>query len=149
MSPIGTDFHEMAGGFHFLFAIRGPRDWCEVTMKDQNESNGFHPTWGEKNIGKSLVDSTWISRFKVSPPVNSNKKEVWKMILLFNCKKPGNSDWITELYWNRASVRCDMQKTSQEVPRKSPAHDIYSGFYGANFDSLFKIGFPELQKMKE
>lgn len=42
-----------------------------------------------------------------------------------------------------------MQKTSQEASGKSPAHDIYSGFYGANFDSLFKIGFPELQKMKE
>lgn len=71
------------------------------------------------------------------------------MILLFNFNQPENPVWTTDLFWNRASVRCDMQKTSQEASGKSPAHDIYSGFYGANFDSLFKIGFPELQKMKE
>ncbi len=52
----------------------------------------------------------------------------------------------TELFLFRASVRCDLQKTSQEVAWKNPTRDVYSGFYGAKFDKANQIGLPQLQK---
>ena len=130
ISPMPTDFHDIARDFT-SYSLLGAQGlvWSHDERPDWIEWFSSNPR-GKKNIGKSLVDSTWISTFKVSTPSGCQVSTV-SAPSGFQ-EKGGFEKWLSfsivtnlktlievlNFFENRASVRCDMQKTSQEVPGK-------------------------------